>query len=220
MRSGRRVDRRSCCGGARHEGGVADRDRADGRGHVMQFGREHRMVPQVAGRQILTVLISKYSADIDTVNIRGATTKSRAGMATNKLRRYRGYHHGDLPSALILGARRMLEKAGPESISFRAIAREAGVSQTAPYNHFTSKEHLLATLATIGFRELEASQAAATKDASTINEQIDRLGRAYVRFACRHPQLYRLMFGAGLSDWRAPPRRSKGKETSLMALRG
>src|ERR1700704_4781587 len=78
MRSGRRVDRRSCCGGARHEGAGADRARADGRGHVMQFGREHRMVPQVAGRQMLTVLISEYSADIDTVNIRGATTRGEA----------------------------------------------------------------------------------------------------------------------------------------------
>src|SRR5713101_8910967 len=104
MRSGRRVDRQSCRGGARHEGRVADRTRADGRGHVLRFGREHRLVPQVAGRQILTVLILEYSADIDTVNLRGATIKSRAGMATNKLRRDRGYHHGDLPSALLLGA--------------------------------------------------------------------------------------------------------------------
>ena len=54
-------------------------------------------------------------------------------MATNKLRRDRGYHHGDLPSALILGARRMLEKAGPESISFRAIAREAEQPIRLPY---------------------------------------------------------------------------------------
>ena len=139
-------------------------------------------------------------------------------MARNKLRRERGYHHGDLPSALIAAARRMLEKAGPEAISFRAIAREAGVSQTAPYNHFTSKEHLLATLATIGFRELEASQAAATRGAGTPDEQIDGLGRAYVRFACRHPQLYRLMFGVGMSNWRARQEVAKAKKASFRPL--
>jgi AcrR family transcriptional regulator len=112
----------------------------------------------------------------------------------------------------------MLEQAGPESISFRAIAREAGVSQTAPYNHFTSKEHLLATLATIGFRELEASQAAATKGDGTVKEQIERLGRAYVRFACRHPQLYRLMFGVGMSSWRAHPEVATAKKASFGPL--
>jgi AcrR family transcriptional regulator len=112
----------------------------------------------------------------------------------------------------------MLEKTGPESISFRAIAREAGVSQTAPYNHFTSKEHLLATLATIGFRELEASQTAATRGADTPNEQIDGLGRAYVRFACRHPQLYRLMFGVGMSNWRARQEVATAKKASFRPL--
>jgi AcrR family transcriptional regulator len=139
-------------------------------------------------------------------------------MARNKRRRDRSYHHGDLPSALIAEARQMLEKAGPESISFRAIARAAGVSQTAPYNHFTSKEHLLATLATIGFRELEESQAAATRDAGTIDGQIDGLGRAYVRFACRHPQLYRLMFGVGMSNWRARQDVAEAKKASFRPL--
>jgi AcrR family transcriptional regulator len=139
-------------------------------------------------------------------------------MAENKLRRERSYHHGDLPTALIVEARRMLEQAGPESISFRAIARGAGVSQTAPYNHFTSKEHLLATLATIGFRELEASQAAAAKGAGTINERIDGLGRAYVRFACGHPQLYRLMFGVGMSNWRAREEVAQAKKASFRPL--
>jgi AcrR family transcriptional regulator len=139
-------------------------------------------------------------------------------MVRNKLRRDRSYHHGDLPSALMAAARRMLEQAGPESISFRAIAREAGVSQTAPYNHFTSKEHLLATLATIGFRELEASQAAATRGAGTPNEQIAGLGRAYVRFACRHPQLYRLMFGVGTSNWRVRQEVAKAKKASFRPL--
>lgn len=138
-------------------------------------------------------------------------------MPRNKRRQERSYHHGDLPSVLIAEARRMLEKAGPESISFRAIARGAGVSQTAPYNHFTSKEHLLARLAAIGFRELEASQAA-TKGTGTVGEQIGHLGRAYVRFACRHPQLYRLMFGVGMSNWRTHPEVAEVKQASFRPL--
>lgn len=131
----------------------------------------------------------------------------------------RRYHHGDLPSALIAATRRMLEKAGPESISFRAIARQAGVSQTAPYNHFSSKEHLLATLAAAGFRELETSQMVAIETPGTIVQKIEALGRAYVRFARRQPQLYRLMFGVGMSHWRARPEVETAKKASFEPLK-
>src|SRR5882762_2572372 len=80
----------------RHEKAVGRQDRHEaleqgnkqqtghpaGRGPCDQGGErvvgEHRMAPQAAGRPILTVLILEYSADIDTVNIRGATTRGRA----------------------------------------------------------------------------------------------------------------------------------------------
>jgi AcrR family transcriptional regulator len=126
--------------------------------------------------------------------------KKNAGDARPKRRRR--YHHGDLPSALIGEARRILERTGPESISFRAIARGAGVSQTAPYNHFASKEHLLGTLAKTGFIELEEAERSAARTARTPAARVEELGLAYVRFACRNPQLYRLMFGVGMPGWR------------------
>jgi AcrR family transcriptional regulator len=132
--------------------------------------------------------------------------------------RRRRYHHGDLPSALIAEARRILERTGPESISFRAIARGAGVSQTAPYNHFASKEHLLGTLARTGFIELEWAQSSAAGAARTPAGQIERLGLAYVRFACRNPQLYRLMFGVGMPGWRSYPEVLSAMKASFMPL--
>src|SRR5258708_5639969 len=109
---------------------------------------------------------------------------------TKQTSQRRGYHHRDLRSAMITAARKMLERDGPEAISFRAIAREVGVSQTAPYNHFRSKEHLLAIVAGTGFRELEASQRNAAASASSDDERIKALGRDYVRFACTRPQRY------------------------------
>jgi AcrR family transcriptional regulator len=135
-------------------------------------------------------------------------------MKAARRRAARDYHHGDLKSALLAEARAVLERAGPESISLRAVGRTLGVSQTAPYNHFTSKDHLLATLAKAGFHELEASQVAAAQSARSATEQIETLGRAYVRFACHHPQLYRLMFGAGVADWRAHPDVAEAKKSS------
>ena len=35
-----------------------------------------------------------------------------------------------------------------------------------------------------------------------------------MRFACHHPQLYRLMFGAGVADWRAHPDVAEAKKAS------
>jgi AcrR family transcriptional regulator len=127
------------------------------------------------------------------------------GRTKKKTERRDRYHHGDLPSALIAEARRILERIGPESISFRAVARGAGVSQTAPYNHFSSKEDLLATLARTGFLELEATQRAAVQAGRTPAERVERLGLAYLRFARRNPQLYRMMFGVGMPGWRTYP---------------
>lgn len=116
-----------------------------------------------------------------------------------------GYHHGDLKSALLEAARTLLERDGPEAISFRAIARAAGVSQTAPYHHFQNKEDLLATLAGSGFLELATSQELAAAKASPGRARIVAIGLDYVRFAVANPQLYRLMFGVGISDWCAHP---------------
>jgi AcrR family transcriptional regulator len=130
----------------------------------------------------------------------------------------KAYHHGDLKAALVAAASAMLEKEGPEAISFRAIARAVGVSQTAPYNHFEGKEHLLATVAEAGFRELHRSQVAAGAAARTPAARVLALGEAYVAFARAHPQLYRLMFGVGILDWRAYPEAAAAAEAAYGPL--
>ncbi|MBR0666528.1 TetR/AcrR family transcriptional regulator [Roseomonas hellenica] len=132
--------------------------------------------------------------------------------------RGRSYHHGDLRSALIAAAGEMLERDGPEAISFRAVARATGVSQTAPYNHFQSKEDLLATVAEAGFRDLEASQSATAEAARPGEDRVTALGLDYVRFALRRPQLYRLMFGVGVSDWYAHPEVLAAKGASFRPI--
>jgi AcrR family transcriptional regulator len=99
------------------------------------------------------------------------------------------YHHGNLRSALVRAAGKMLEKEGPAGISLREAARRAGVSHAAPYRHFEDRDALLAELAAEGFEQLrEAMRGQAGRD----------LGEAYVRFALEHPQRFRLMFGGAL----------------------
>src|SRR5262245_29389962 len=113
-----------------------------------------------------------------------------------------GYHHGDLRRALILAARRILEHEGLAGLSLRAAAREAGVSQAAPYHHFKDKDALLGAVAAEGFdalAEAMRTRMAACRDpASTLSAA----GEGYVAFAVANPALFQLMFGAAM---RAPP---------------
>ncbi|MGJ4931810.1 TetR/AcrR family transcriptional regulator [Bradyrhizobium sp. HKCCYLS2038] len=131
----------------------------------------------------------------------------------------RPYHHGDLKRALISVATDLLEQDGAEALSFRAVARVAGVSQSAPYNHFASKEDLLATVAEAGFLALTAAQNEAAADGSDAEDRLTSLGLDYIRFATMHPQLYRLMFGVGLADWHAYPDVAAAKRATFTPLR-
>ena len=67
------------------------------------------------------------------------------------------YHHGNLRSELIRCACTLCEERGHDKISLRGIAKEANVSQTAPYRHFETKESLLAAVAAYGFVEMQKS---------------------------------------------------------------
>lgn len=103
-------------------------------------------------------------------------------------------------AALLTAAADLLERHGAEGVSLRAVARAVGVSQTAPYNHFDSKEALLVALAAEGFRALHQSQEQALATVPAAAHALEALGLDYVNFATERPQRYRLMFGVGLKD--------------------
>jgi AcrR family transcriptional regulator len=109
------------------------------------------------------------------------------------------YHHGALKPALVRAARLILESDGLDALTLRRTARQVGVSQTAPYRHFASKEALLAEVARDGFRNLTAAVVAAKRGAGDdLLAQFRAQAIAYVRFAVDNPARYRLMFGPEL----------------------
>ncbi|WFF04613.1 TetR/AcrR family transcriptional regulator [Micromonospora sp. WMMD1076] len=86
----------------------------------------------------------------------------------------------------------MLEAGAP--FSLRAVAREAGVSATAPYRHFADREALESALAAQGLRDLTTDLTEGrTRPASA--QDLGNLAVVYVEFALRRPALFRLMFG-------------------------
>lgn len=109
---------------------------------------------------------------------------------------HRPYRHGDLPNAMRSAARAILDEAGLDNVGLRETARRVGVSATAAYRHFASKEDLLASVATEGFRELHDQMEAARDERAPLSS----LGLAYVDFAQQKRGLFRLMFGPVLAE--------------------
>lgn len=106
-----------------------------------------------------------------------------------------GYHHGDLKEALLAAAEELLAEEGMAGLTLRACARRAGVSHAAPKHHFADVSELLSEVAARGFdrltEALEAGRAAAGDDPEA---RIVAVFRAYVSFARRYPDRFRLMF--------------------------
>jgi AcrR family transcriptional regulator len=109
----------------------------------------------------------------------------------------RAYHHGDLRPALIQSALALVTEEQDWTFSLREVARRAGVSHNAPYNHFADKRDLLAAVAVVGFEALgqrfhEASEIVNTRTAFATAAVV------YVTFGVENPAHYRLMFGSAL----------------------
>lgn len=98
----------------------------------------------------------------------------------------------ELRETLIVAALGILETTGEEP-SLRAVARAAGVSAMAPYNHFADKAALMAAVATHGFEALHAALAAADERADP-REALVAQGLAFIAFARANPALFRLMY--------------------------
>lgn len=109
----------------------------------------------------------------------------------------RPYHHGDLRRALLDEAEQMLRDRGVERLSLRELARQVGVSHSAPRRHFPDRRSLLDALAETGFDRLQNELLAASSDAGArFEDKLRAIAAAYVSFATRDPALLELMFAS------------------------
>lgn len=110
------------------------------------------------------------------------------------------YHHGDLKPALVRAGLQIVEEAGLEGLSLRAIAARVGVSHTAPKNHFDGLNGLLAAIAAEGFRMHAAAMRHGVEGTAEGRERLEAAAQGYVRFAQENPALFRLMFSLLLKE--------------------
>ncbi len=103
------------------------------------------------------------------------------------------YHHGNLRELLIENAAVVLATAGPDGLSLRELARQLGVSHTAPRHHFGDKRGLITAVAARGYGLLAASLQRAGND-------FLEAGVAYVAFALDNPGHFAVMFRPDVVD--------------------
>ena len=131
------------------------------------------------------------------------------------------YHHGDLRQALVDAALEDIAAHGAERVTLRGVARAAGVSHMAPYNHFADKAALLAAAAAVGFRQLgRAMEERMAAHPRGDPKRLQAAGIAYAVFAVDHPALFRLMFGPELADRRSHEELGQAAADAFRSLLG
>jgi AcrR family transcriptional regulator len=119
-----------------------------------------------------------------------------SAMNNSKLRTHSPdtYHHGDLRRALVQAALELAAEDKDWNFSLREVARRAGVSHNAPYNHFPHKRDLLDAAAAAGHDLLRSELTAAVAKIADPRAALSKMSSAYISFGIKNPALYRLMF--------------------------
>lgn len=98
-------------------------------------------------------------------------------------------------SALIDIAARLLATEGPQALSMRRVAAEAGRSTMPVYTHFGGKEGLVRAIVHEGFARMQRYFRLVRQTEDPVAD-MSLLGRAYRRNALANPHLYVIMFGS------------------------
>ncbi len=105
----------------------------------------------------------------------------------------------DLVPAVLEAAGRLLAQDGPDALSIRKIAAEAGVAPMSLYNHFGGKHGIVEALFKQGFEAMTSSlRAIAEADPA---EHFRAGMRCYRRYALNHPAVYAVMFQKLVPDF-------------------
>jgi len=125
----------------------------------------------------------------------------------------------EVESAILDSAQRLLATEGPEALSIRRIATEAGVAPMSVYNRFEGKHGVVEALFLQGFKRLQAEFAAV--EASDVMDGLDECGHRYRALAHAHPGSYAVMFDRVIPEFEPSERcvlQASASFTELVAL--
>jgi AcrR family transcriptional regulator len=101
--------------------------------------------------------------------------------------------HDETSEALLSAARRLLSEHGPEALTVRRIAGQAGMSTMNVYSRFGGKDGVIDELYTDGYRRL-IDAIDAVPHADDIADELLAVAAAYRTFAIENPTYYGVMF--------------------------
>ncbi|MEY2744503.1 MAG: hypothetical protein RJA65_506 [Actinomycetota bacterium] len=122
-----------------------------------------------------------------------------------------------LREKVIKAAVKYVADNGPDGLSFRQIAADAGVSHQAPYHHFGDRSAIFGEIALEGFRKFAAVMGAPAR-ADEDSENCVRLCERYVDFAIANKGHFRVMFRADLCQMHESPETQKAADDAFATL--
>jgi AcrR family transcriptional regulator len=105
----------------------------------------------------------------------------------------------DLPERIIEEAERVVIAEGYQGVNMRRLAKTVGVSATAIYHYFESKEAILRKLRIRAAEKLN-DRIRAIDPSMPPHDFLHELGRQYLAHALENPNLYRLQFEAPFDE--------------------
>ena len=122
-----------------------------------------------------------------------------------------------LREKVIKAAVKYVADNGPDGLSFRQIAADAGVSHQAPYHHFGDRSAIFGEIALEGFRKFAVEMGAPAR-ADEDTENCVRLCERYVDFAIANKGHFRVMFRADLCQMHESPETQKAADDAFATL--
>lgn len=107
------------------------------------------------------------------------------------------YHHGHLRSALLDAAEALIRAQGLDGWSLREATARVGVSPSAAYHHFDSRDDLLQVLSERVLAGLAERLARAADQAAGGQSRLVAFGQSYVGWALDDPAIAGLAFVRG-----------------------
>ena len=101
----------------------------------------------------------------------------------------------DVRRRLVETAALLIDEDGPDALTARRLAKEAGTSTMAVYTHFGGMPALVRQIVTEGFTRLDEHQARVPHTDDPLDDLL-QLALAYRDNAMANPHLYAVMFGA------------------------
>jgi AcrR family transcriptional regulator len=122
-----------------------------------------------------------------------------------------------LRDRVIKAAVKYIADSGPDGLSFRQIAADAGVSHQAPYHHFGDRSAIFTEIAREGFQKFTEVMSSPARRDEDSNLSV-RMCERYVEFALTNKGYFRVMFRSDLCQMDDSPETQRAADEAFDTL--